>query len=228
MKILVACEESQRVCKAFRSKGHEAYSCDLQVCSGGHPEWHILGDAVPLVNGDCTFKTMDGVEHTIDGKWDLLIAHPPCTYLTPAGAANIPKHPERIALGEEAARFFRLFLEADCDHIAVENPPPMLRFSIPRYSQIVRPWMFGDVNNKPIALWLKGLPLLVPTNIVEKDTDIVVWIHKRTGERKSCSRWYNTDTGHHNRHRSKTFQGIAKAMADQWGGYLKDETGTEN
>lgn len=217
MKVLVACEESQTVCKAFRARGHEAYSCDIQEPSGGHPEWHIKGDVIPMLKGMCEFKTMDGKPHRIDGKWDLIIAHPPCTYLTPAGAANIPKHPERIALGEEAARFFKMFLVSDCEHIAVENPPPMLRFSLPRYSQLVRPWMFGDRNNKPIALWLKGLPLLVPTDIVGKDTDMVVWIYKKTGQIKSCSKWYNTDTTNHSKHRSKTFSGIAEAMADQWG-----------
>ena len=217
MKVLVACEESQEVCKAFRAKGHEAYSCDIQECSGGHPEWHLKQDVVPLLNGRCRFKTMDGIEHSIFDKWDLIIAHPPCTYLTGAGACNIPKHPERIILGFAAADFFRKFLEADCDRIAVENPPPMKRFGLPVYTQIVRPWMFGDSNNKPICLWLKGVDILNPTKIVEKDTNMVRWVHKATGQKKSCSKWYNTNTYHHGLHRSKTFPGIAKAMAEQWG-----------
>ena len=223
MKVLVACEESQEVCKAFRELGHEAYSCDIQEQSGGHPDWHIMQDVVLLLNGRCRFKTMDGIEHSICDKWDLIIAHPPCTYLTGAGACNIPKHPERIILGFAAADFFRKFLEADCDSIAVENPPPMKRFGLPVYSQIVRPWMFGDSNNKPICLWLKGIDILKPTKIVEKDTNIVRWVHKATGQKKSCSKWYNTNTNHHSVHRSKTFPGIAKAMAEQWGGDVRGE-----
>lgn len=231
MKVLVACEESQAVCKAFRELGHEAYSCDIQKCSGGHPEWHIMDDVLGILNprmqleglsheyyGIKPFKTMDGEMHFIHGKWDMLIAHPPCTFLTVAGACNIPKHPERIQQGVEAADFFLKFLEADCERIAVENPPPMKRFGLPKYTQLVRPWMFGHRNNKPICLWLKGLPELYPTNIVEKDNDMVRWVHKATGKKKSCSKWYNTNTGDHSRHRSKTFPGIAKAMAEQWGG----------
>lgn len=218
MRVLVACEESQAVTKEFRRLGHEAYSCDIIECSGGHPEWHIMQDVLPLLNGRCSFKTMDGTEHTVEGKWDLIIAHPPCTYLTGAGACNIPKHPERVALGFEAADFFKKILAADCEMIAVENPPPMKRFGLPLYTQIVRPWMFGDSNNKPICLWLNGVGKLTPTEIVEKDRDIVRWVHKATGQKKSCSRWYNTNTNRHGRHRSKTFPGIAKAMAEQWGG----------
>lgn len=103
MRVLIACEESQVVCKAFREKGHEAYSCDIQECSGGHPEWHIMQDVLPLLDGDCEFVSTDGKTHHIKSKWDLIIAHPPCTYLTGAGACNIPKHPERIPLGFEAA-----------------------------------------------------------------------------------------------------------------------------
>ncbi len=217
MKVLIACEESQEVCKAFRAKGHEAYSCDIQECSGGHPEWHIMGDALAVINGRCTFQTMDGAEHQIDGTWDLLIAHPPCTFLTVAGACNIPKHPERITFGNQAAIFFKKFLDADCERVVVENPPPMKRFCLPHYTQLVRPWMFGEKNNKPICLWIKGVEKLVPTEIVEKDNDIVTWVYKKTGERKSCSKWYNTNTNKHSKHRSKTFPKVAKAMAEQWG-----------
>lgn len=216
MKVLVACEESQRVCIAFREKGHESYSCDIKNCSGGHPEWHIKGDALSLLNPfpGFYFNTFDGCLHFVD-KWDLIIAHPPCTYLTPAGASNIPAHPERIQQGFAAADFFMNFINADCDRICVENPPPMKMFNLPRYSQIVRPYMFGERNNKPIALWLKGLPFLVATDLVEPDNDMVVWFNKN-GLRKSCSRWYNTNTSNHSAHRSKTFIGFAKAMASQW------------
>ena len=217
MKLLVACEESQTVCMAFRRRGHEAYSCDIVDCSGGHPEWHIKQDVLPLLNGRCTFITCDGVKHFIPDKWDLIIAHPPCTYLTVAGACNIPKHPERISLGFEAADFLLKILCADCDKIVVENPPPMKRFNLPKYNQLVRPYMFGDSNNKPICLWLKGVQELKPTNIVEKDKDIVRWVHKATGQKKSCSKWYNTNTSNHSKHRSKTFAGVAIAMAEQWG-----------
>lgn len=215
MKLLVACEESQRVCTAFREKGHEAYSCDIQACSGGHPEWHILGDALEALKGGAVV-TSDGMMHYI-GAWDMLIAHPPCTYLTGAGACNIPKFPERIRLGFEAAEFFLKFLYADCDKIVIENPPPMKRFNLPKYNQLVRPYMFGESNNKPICLWLKGVDILVPTHIVERDFDTVHWIHKATEKNKSCSKWYNTNTNQHSKHRSKTFQGVALAMASQWG-----------
>lgn len=220
MKVLVACEESQRVCSAFRELGHEAYSCDIQEPSGGHPEWHILGDVLKVLEGG-DVATMDGKLHSI-GKWDLIIAHPPCTYLTGAGACNIPKHPERIALGFEAADFFLKFLNANCSKIVVENPPPMKRFNLPKYTQLVRPYMFGESNNKPVCLWLKGVEKLKPTKVVEKDKDIVRWVHKATGQKKSCSKWYNTNTFIHNKHRSVTFKGVAKAMAEQWGGLADD------
>lgn len=224
MKVLIACEESQTVCKAFRKRGHEAYSCDIQECSGGHPEWHIQGDVlnilnpVPLISTEkgIVFNTMDGLMHDVE-KWDLIIAHPPCTYLTGAGACNIPKHPERIPLGFEAAEFFLKILNADCNKIVVENPPPMKRFNLPKYNQLVRPYMFGESNNKPICLWLKGVDELKPTSIVEKDKNIVRWVHKATGQKKSCSKWYNTNTSQHSKHRSKTFEGVALAMAEQWG-----------
>lgn len=231
MRVLVACEESQAVTIELRKLGHEAYSCDIIECSGGHPEWHIQQDVLPLLNpikhplwdGNTTikgieFKTCDGKEHFVYDKWDMIIAHPPCTYLTVAGAANIPKHPERIQLGFDAAEFLLKILNSECEKIAVENPPPMKRFGLPRYSQLVRPYMFGETNNKPICFWLKGLPNLVPTNVVPKDTEIVRWVHKATGEKKSCSKWYNTNTNKHSLHRSKTFPGVAKAMAEQWAG----------
>lgn len=218
MKVLVACEESQEVCKAFRELGHEAYSCDIQEPSGGHPEWHILGDALAVLSGG-TVTTMDGAQKEI-GKWDLLIAHPPCTYLTIAGAANIPKHPERIQQGEEAAAFFMAFYNCEIPRIAIENPVPMRRFGLPPYSQIVRPYMFGHNNGKPVCLWLKNLPILFATDIVPYNPELVVWTYK--GVRKSVSKWYNVG-GRKDRAklRSKTFPGIAKAMAEQWGGDVR-------
>lgn len=222
MNVLIACEESQRVCTAFREKGHNAFSCDILPCSGGHPEWHIQDDVLKYINGkshsfDLFFMTMDGTLHEMPDRWDLIIAHPPCTYLTAAGACNIPKHPERVQLGFEAANFFCLLLTANCDKIVVENPPPMKRFCLPPYSQIVRPYMFGCSNNKPICFWLKGVDPLVPTDVVPKDENMVRWINKATGKPKSCSKWYNTNTHKHGSHCSKTFPGVAAAMAAQWG-----------
>lgn len=215
MKVLIACEESQTVCKAFRALGHEAYSCDIQEPSGGHPEWHILGDALTAIQGG-QVTTMDGQARDV-GRWDLLIAHPPCTYLTVAGAANIPKHPERIQQGEEAAAFFMAFYNSDIPRIAIENPVPMRRFGLPPYTQIARPYMFGHNNGKPICLWLKNLPILMATDIVPCNPELSERVYK--GKRKSMSKWYN-DGGRKDRAklRSKTFPGIARAMAEQWGG----------
>lgn len=198
MKVLVACEESQRVCMAFRKRGHEAYSCDIIDCSGGHPEWHIKDDVL---------------KHLNEG-WDLIIAHPPCTYLTGAGAANIPKHPERITLGFEAAEFFMKIYNAPCDRICVENPPPMKRFGLPPYTQLIHPYEFGELAIKPTCLWLKGLEKLKPTEVLDKqDIPRYQWICKKTGETKVTTKWYNTSS----KNRSKTFEGIAEAMAEQWG-----------
>lgn len=172
MNILIACEESQRVCIAFRDKGHNAFSCDILSCSGGHPEWHICGDVLPLLNGNCDFYTLDGVRHRINRKWDVIIAHPPCTYLTLSGN-----------------KWFKP-------------------------DQYIEPYMFGDPEKKKTGLWLKGLPLLKPTNIVEP-----VIIHCKSGANEP--RWH-VETMHlpkaeRSRARSRTFIGIAKAMAEQWG-----------
>lgn len=159
MKILIACEESQAVCIAMRNNGHEAYSCDIQECSGGHPEWHIMQDALPLINGDCTFATMDGQEHRIDGEWDLLIAHPPCTYLSNAGACRM--YPEagcisedRLKLATEAKKLFMAFLGAKCRKIAVENPKPLKIVGLPQSSQSIEPCHFGEpYTKKPSCGW---------------------------------------------------------------------------
>lgn len=220
MKVLVACEESQAVCKAFREKGHEAYSADIQDCSGGHPEWHIQGDVLPYINGNCKFKTMDGTEHTIEGKWDILIAHPPCTYMSNAGACRLyPKkrqlNEERYQKGLEAKDFFLQFINADCDKIAVENPIPSKVFELPKYTQIIQPYEHGHPFTKKTCLWLKNLPPLKPTEIVEPKGPYVcgnseIWKKQAAngivyGKEKSA------------KHRSKTFAGIARSMAEQWG-----------
>lgn len=167
MKVLIACEESQTVCKEMRKLGHEAYSCDIQEPSGNHLEWHILGDVLPLINGNCTFTTMDGVTHTINGKWDLLIAHPPCTYLTVSGNAwfNVEKYGDkarqRIKNRKEAIKFFMAFANADCDKIAIENPIGVMSTEWRRPNQIIQPYMFGDAFEKKTCFWLKNLHLLL-------------------------------------------------------------------
>lgn len=213
MKVLVACEESQRVCTAFREKGHEAYSCDLQTCSGGHPEWHIMQDAIPLLDGRCSFKTMDGIEHSIDEKWDLIIAHPPCTYLSNAGARflypNGKLNEERLAKGMDAKDFFMRFYNANCDRIAIENPIPSKVYGLPPYTQTIQPWMFGHPVQKKTCLWLNGLPELQPTNVVEERQST-----------KIPGNWFNSGGKERQKNRAKTFPGIAKAMAEQWGGIL--------
>ena len=220
MRVLVACEESQRVCNAFRKLGHEAYSCDIIECSGGHPEWHILGDALKVINGNCDFITQDGEKHTIIGKWDLLIAHPPCTYLTNASAVRMRVKgeivPERYAKAMEAKEFFMRFINADCDRICVENPVPLKIVNLPPYTQIIQPWQFGHPYSKRTCLWLKGLPKLEPTNIITEGVQPYV-----NGGCKDAHGNYRRFQGRKERDpktRSKTFEGIAEAFAIQWGG----------
>ena len=210
MKVLVACEESQRVCVVFRERGHEAYSCDILECSGGHPEWHIKGDVLSVLNGHCNFETVDGGTHNIDGKWDLIIAHPPCTYLSNAGARFLyPKgvlNEDRLKLGLAAKEFFMALYDADCEKICIENPTPSRVYELPKYTQVIQPWMFGHPVQKRTCLWLKGLEPLKPTEIVE--------------ERQSSKvpgNWFNKGGKERQQNRAKTFTGIARAMAEQWG-----------
>lgn len=221
MNVLVACEESQEVCKAFRARGHRAFSCDIQECSGGRPEWHILGDVLPLLNGSCIFQTADSRTHTQEGRWDLIIAHPPCTFLTSAGSMRmfrIDEHGEkwinanRFEKMLSAAHFLRAFLDADCQKICVENPAPMHICDLPPYSQIIEPYQFGHPYKKRTCLWLRGLLPLRPTEIVEPTALFVSTGNGKTnrsilpdGKRRSA------------KERSKTFPGIARAMAEQWG-----------
>ena len=207
MKVLIACEESQEVCKAFRAKGHEAYSCDIQEPSGGHPEWHILGDALKAIEGG-QVTTMDGRMHKV-GKWDLLIAHPPCTYLSNAGARFLyPKgvlNMERYEKGVQAKEFFMKFLNCNCEKVCVENPLPSKIFGLPDYSQIIQPYEFGHPYKKKTLLWLKNLPYLKPTCVVECQQST-----------KVPGNWFNAGGKDRQRNRAKTFPGIAKAMASQW------------
>jgi hypothetical protein len=197
--------------------GHNAFSCDIIDQSGGHPEWHIMQDVVPLLNGNCKFRTTDGAEHEIDGKWDLIIAHPPCTYISNAGARHLyPKgvlNEERLRQGIEATHFFLRILYADCDHIAVENPIPSSVYCLPPYTQVIQPYNFGHPLKKKTCLWLKGLPNLTPTNVVNP-TGKWVRHHLRT---KNDLQGYENKGVYSAKERSKTFEGVAKAMADQWG-----------
>lgn len=233
MNILVACEESQAVCKAFRDLGHEAYSCDIQECSGGHPEWHIQDDALKYINGDnlpthwkrCApfpmFLTQDGKWHTRPKRWDLIVAHPPCTYLTHAGAVRLfdsehkIKDIERDRKGWIAAEFFMAFYNAECEHIAIENPAPMKRYGLPKYDQVIEPYQFGDPWKKRTCLWLKGLPKLRETNVVEP---IGLWTGSTSARLNGhVHTKYKLQKKRDPRVRSRTFQGIARAMAEQWG-----------
>lgn len=208
LKILIACEESQTVCKAFRELGNEAYSCDIQECSGGHPEWHIKGDVLPLLHE----------------KWDLIIAHPPCTYLTVTGNRwfNIEKYGdkarERISLREEAKDFFMEFANAKCEHIAIENPIGVMSTIWRKPDQIIQPWWFGDPFEKRTCLWLKKLPLL------KKDNEVTPEERVKFVSGKTMPKWYadaaKLPVKERAKVRSKTFPGVARAMAEQWTKFL--------
>lgn len=228
MRVLVACEESQRVCMAFRERGHEAYSCDIQECSGGHPEWHILGDVLPLLDGNCTFRTQDGCTHTQSSRWDMIIAHPPCTYLTNGGAVRMFRrefreyspygkfqmvNTERLKQGILARDFFMRCLNADCDKIAIENPTPMSIYMLPKASQVIQPFEFGDPYSKKTCLWLRGLPPLMPTDLLANYSPFI----NGGGGRLERPNYKGVKFAVGSRARSKTFPGIAKAMAEQWG-----------
>ena len=220
MNVLVACEESQEVCKAFRKKGHNAFSCDMQEPSGGHPEWHILGDALEAINGG-EIVTMDGTKYNIS-KWDLLIAHPPCTYLSNAGAARLYKRfndksyveLERLNKGFDAKEFFLKFLNAPITKIAVENPIPSGVYRLPKYSQVIQPYEYGHPYSKKTCLWLKGLPKLEPTEIVEP---ICSWVSGGSKKSDGTPRENKGTSFRDSKRKSKTFPGIAEAMEEQWG-----------
>lgn len=238
MKILVACEESQAVTIELRKLGHEAYSCDIEPCSGGHPEWHILHDVLPLLNGNCVFKTMDSQSHFINDKWDMIIAFPPCTHLAVSGAAHFEKK-RADGRQREAIEFFMQFINADCDKIAVENPVNIIsgdyiakhfpdlqqKYGFPiKPTQAVQPYEFGDRARKKTCLWLKGLEPLKPTNIVDPGEILEggystgASAHYAVDENGKILSWNDPRTG---KIRSKTFPGIAKAMAEQWGAQIK-------
>ncbi len=222
MKILIACEESQAVCKAFRALGHEAYSCDLKPCSGGHPEWHIQQDVLPLLN--C--------------GWDMLIAFPDCTYLCASGMHWTTRGLRDPQLTWDAIDFAKAIWDADCPKIAIENPVGALSRAIRKPDQYIQPYMFGDDASKKTCLWLKGLPPLQPTEIVEgklyccgKELEPGVGKYSCPnclGINKAKRRWGNQTASGQNRLgpsadramlRSRTYPGIAKAMAEQWGSF---------
>lgn len=214
MKVLIACEESQEVCKAFRELGHESYSCDIQEPSGGHPEWHILGDALKAIEGG-QVTTMDGQVHDV-GKWDMLIAHPPCTYLSNAGARFLyPKgvlNEDRLRKGLHAKDFFLRFWWSDIPKIAVENPIPSSVYCLPDYTQIIQPYQFGHPFKKKTCLWLKSLPGLLPTSQIAPE---------QCESTKVAGNWFNSGGKNRQANRAKTFPGIARAMAEQWGGDVR-------
>lgn len=200
MDVLVACEESQEVTKAFRAKGHEAYSCDIKPCSGGHPEWHYQGDVSELLRQD----------------WDLIIAHPPCTYLTNTGVSWLTgkkKKPGRWEQMREGAEFFKRFLDHPCAKIAIENPI-MHKYAIEiigrKHDQLIQPYQFGHTERKATCFWLKGLTPLHETNNVKEEMD-------KLPKREQQRLHYLPPSADRAKLRSKTFEGIAQAMAAQWG-----------
>ena len=208
MRVLVACEESQRVCIAFRERGHEAYSCDVLDCSGGHPEWHIKDDVL---------RHLDG--------WDLIIAHPPCTYLTTTGNKWFKpeyhdRFPNRVKQRDDAIRFFMALVNAPCPRIAVENPVGIMSSVYRKPDQYIQPFWFGDAERKRTGLWLKNLPLLVPTDMVEPK---IYYCSSGATEPNWHMDTLKLPKEERSRARSKTFPGIAKAMAEQWGAYLEKE-----
>ena len=226
MKILVACEESQAVTIELRRLNHEAYSCDIIPCSGGHPEWHIMQNVLPLLNGNCSFKTMDGKEHEITSKWDLLICHPPCTYLSNAGARHLWKgqklNEERYQKGLEAKAFFETLWKADCDRVVVENPVPSRIYELPPYTQTVQPHDYYGKEHpytKKTCLWERGVKPLVP---VEPVQPIATWCPSGSYSHKHQDKPRGMFTKDRAKNRAKTFPGIAKAMAEQWAGDIRE------
>ncbi len=227
MKALVACEESQAVTIELRRLGVEAYSCDIQECSGGHPEWHIMGDCLPLINGNCAFRTADGTAHTQEGSWDLLIAHPPCTDLAVSGARHFARK-RADGSQQRSIDFFMQFTDLDCPHVAIENPICIMSTLYRKPDQIIQPYHFGHPVRKSTCLWLKDLPKLVPTDDVKPgETDkygftIGGALRYATDENGKIIAWNDPRTA---KIRSKTFPGIAKAMAEQWVKYIRETEG---
>lgn len=226
MKILVACEESQVVTIEFRKLGYEAYSCDIVECSGGYPEWHIMQDVIPLLNGRCEFKTMDGKLHRIEGRWDMIIAHPPCTRLCNSGQRWLYWGSEEYRANkkkeqEEAIEFFMKFANADCDRIAIENPSGIMSTLYRKPDCTYNPYDFeGETECKKTCLWLKGLAPLKPTRkkpLPKEERTQGIW-KAHFGDKKLA--WNDPLTA---KLRSVTPVGVAKAMAEQWAGKCNEE-----
>lgn len=213
MKVLVACEESQRVCISFREKGHDAYSCDIQECSGGHPEWHIKGDCLNVLNGNGIFNLQNGGECVIEHEWDLIIAHPPCTHLCASGQRWFTERKKPIKLRYMAISFFYNIVMANCARIAIENPVGIMSTCYRKPDQIYNPYDFeGETECKKTCLWLKGLPPLIHTQELQKEKRTnYMFEAKFDGKQYS---WNDQETG---KFRSKTPWGVARAMAKQWG-----------
>lgn len=237
MNVLVACEESQTVCLSFRQLGFNAYSCDLVECSGGYPRWHIHGDALEVIRNNGGM-TQDGKRVMVD-KWDLMIAHPPCTYLTSSGAKWFyhpddkclpiedrrphPKFPHRKEDQNAGAEFFMALYNSDIPYIAVENPVGVMSTRFRKPDQIVQPFMFGNAARKTTCLWLKGLPPLEPTELVSEGETLTFKSGKRM-QKWISDALTNTKTAEERRRlRSKTFEGMAQAMASQWGAFVKNK-----
>jgi hypothetical protein len=238
VNIFVPCEESQAVTIELRKLGHKAFSGDIIECSGGHPEWHIQGDALKLINGNCTFQTMDGQTHTIEGKWDMILAFPPCTHLAVSGALRFAAKRED-GRQREGLEFFCKFLEADCDCISIENPVNIIsgeyckkwfpdiveKYGLPiKPTQTIHPWMFGHPESKKTCLWLKGLPPLKPTDVLPLP-ECGHWENQtKDGQNKLMidGKWIGFNDPRTAKYRSKTYPGIAKAMAEQWGGVVNE------
>lgn len=233
INILVACEESQAITKAFRARGFNAFSCDLQQCSGGHPEWHITSDCFPLLSGEqqC-FTTEDGKAHTVR-KWHLIIAHPPCTYLTTSGNRwfNVEKYGEKAIQRQkdrdEAKEFFLACMNANSDYVAIENPVGIMSTDYRKPDQIIQPWMWGDNTVKSTCLWTKNLPLLIPDVTEKPEIEYKEWIDKNGKKKRQAIDSYSPNTkgedNNRQKSRSKTFNGIANAIAKQWGDFIKEK-----
>jgi hypothetical protein len=238
LNVLVACEESQRVCKEFRRLGHNAYSCDIVSCSGGHPEWHFKQDVLEVIrNKGGVLETGD--EYYLKENWDLMIAHPPCTYLAVSGARWYyhpedkdlpidqrrphPRFPNRRKDRDDAIAFFLALMNADIKHIALENPVGIMNTQYRKPDQIVQPYQFGDAASKTTCLWLKNLSNLKPTNIVDKGEYITLSSGKRLPKWYSDALTKSKTTEERRKLRSKTFPGLAKAIAEQWSAEVVNE-----
>lgn len=220
MKVLIACEESQRVCTAFREKGHEAYSCDIIECSGGHPEWHIQGDVLPLLNGRCSFVTSDGKEHSLTGTWDLIIAHPPCTRLCTTSQrwlyfGDKEYRSKKISEQQKAIVFFMQIALADCPRIVIENPQGIMSTAFRKPDCIYNPYDFeGETECKKTCLWVKGVEPLKPTRKIPlPKEERTHGIFKSHFDGKVVG-WNDPECA---RLRGVTPIGVADAMAEQWG-----------